>query len=44
VQWVGRRAAERIASFWGIAVLQGLPLHIPPPRPPRRTWFHRLFG
>ncbi|MBA2227605.1 MAG: CpsB/CapC family capsule biosynthesis tyrosine phosphatase [Thermogemmata sp.] len=44
VQWVGRRAAERIASFWGIAALQGLPLHIPPPRPPRRTWFHRLFG
>lgn len=44
VRWIGRAAAERIASHWGIALLQGLPLHIPQPQPPRRSWFHRLFG
>jgi protein-tyrosine phosphatase len=40
----GRTAAERIGSHWGIAVLQGLPLNAPPPHPPTRTWFTRLFG
>ncbi|MCS7022479.1 MAG: protein tyrosine phosphatase [Gemmataceae bacterium] len=44
VRWVGRAAAERIAVLWGGAILQGLPIHVPLPRPPRRTWFHRLFG
>jgi protein-tyrosine phosphatase len=43
VHWIGRVRAERIASLWGIALLQGLPLHVPPPRLPRRSWFHRLF-
>jgi protein-tyrosine phosphatase len=41
--WVGRAAAERIAGLWGIAVLQGLPVNVPEPKPPR-TWFTRLFG
>lgn len=44
VRWIGRAAAERIASHWSIALLQGLPLQIPPPRLPRRSWFHRLFS
>jgi protein-tyrosine phosphatase len=44
VRWSGRAAAERIASHWGIAVLQGLALKVPAPRPPSRSWFTRLFG
>jgi protein-tyrosine phosphatase len=44
VRWAGRPAAERIASHWGIAVLQGLPLNVPLPLPPARSWFTRLFG
>jgi len=43
-EWAGRAAAERIASLWGVAVLQGLPVNVPPPRPPSRSWFTRLFG
>jgi protein-tyrosine phosphatase len=43
-QWAGRGPAERIASLWGVAVLQGLPVEVPPPRPPSRSWFTRLFG
>jgi protein-tyrosine phosphatase len=44
VSWAGRVAAERIASLWGVAVLQGLPVKVPPPKPPSRGWFTRLFG
>ncbi len=44
VCWGGRTAAERIASLWGIAVLQGLALNVPAPQPPSRSWFTRLFG
>ncbi len=44
VKWAGRAAAERIASLWGVAVLQGLPVNVPPPNPPTRSWFTRLFG
>jgi protein-tyrosine phosphatase len=44
VKWAGRRAAERIACHLGVAVLQGLPVNVPPPRPPSRSWFTRLFG
>jgi protein-tyrosine phosphatase len=43
-KWAGRGPAERIASLWGVAVLQGLPVEVPPPRPPSRSWFTRLFG
>ena len=32
--WAGRAAAERIASLWGVAVLQGLAVRVPPPKPP----------
>ena len=44
VSWAGRAAAERIASLWGVAVLQGLPVRVPPPKLPSRSWFTRLFG
>ena len=43
-RWAGRSAAERIAGLWGVAVLQGLPVKVPPPQPPSRSWFTRLFG
>jgi protein-tyrosine phosphatase len=42
--WVGTPAAERIGSHWGVALLQGLPVNVPPPTPPSRSWFTRLFG
>jgi protein-tyrosine phosphatase len=37
-RWVGEPAADRIGSTNGIAVLQGLPLHVPAPRPARARW------
>jgi len=43
-KWIGRPAAERIGSEWGMAILQGKPLDIPPPKPPTSSWFTRLFG
>lgn len=42
--WAGRAAAERIGNLWGVSVLQGLPVEVPPPQPPPRSWFTRLFG
>jgi protein-tyrosine phosphatase len=42
--WIGRTAAERIGSEWGLAVLQGKPVEIPPPKPPSQSWFSTLFG
>lgn len=44
VEWVGQSAADRIGSLWGVAVLQGLPVVVPAPVPPPRSWFTRLFG
>ncbi|MCE9568209.1 MAG: protein tyrosine phosphatase [Planctomycetes bacterium] len=44
VSWVGHAAAERIGSLWGVSVLQGLPVQVPSPKPPQRSWFSRLFG
>jgi protein-tyrosine phosphatase len=43
-KWVGPPAAERIAGLWGVSVLQGLPVNVPAPNPPSRSWFTRLFG
>ncbi|MBY0512476.1 MAG: protein tyrosine phosphatase [Gemmataceae bacterium] len=40
----GRAAARHIGSVWGTAVLRGEPVSVPPPHPPRRSWFTRLFG
>ena len=44
VKWVGQAAAERIGSQWGTEILQGIPVDVPTPHPPLRTWFTRLFG
>jgi argininosuccinate lyase len=33
-----------IAGLWGVSVLQGLPVNVPAPNPPPRSWFTRLFG
>ncbi len=43
-KWAGPAAADRVASIWGTALLQGGPLNPPPPRPKPRTWFARLLG
>jgi protein-tyrosine phosphatase len=43
-KWVGRNAAERIGSEWGLAILQGKSVEVPAPKPPSRKWFTRLFG
>lgn len=43
-KWAGAGLAERICSAYGTAVLQGLPLSVPPPAPVRRTWFSRLWA
>jgi protein-tyrosine phosphatase len=44
VKRVGPLAAEQIGSHRGTALLQGLPVNVPPPRPPTRSWFTKLFG
>lgn len=47
-KWVGSLAANRICGMNGMAILQGLPLHIEPPQPPRTlfwfvsNWFKQL--
>lgn len=43
-KWIGASAAERIAGLWGAAVLQGLPVNPPPPKPPPKRWFANPFG
>lgn len=43
-RWVGEAAAERIGGIWGGAVLQGMRVQPPLPKPPTRNWFTRLFG
>ncbi|MDB5309995.1 MAG: ywqE [Gemmataceae bacterium] len=40
----GRSTAKRIGSTWGSAVLRGEPVTVPPPHPPTRKWFGRMFG
>ena len=42
--WAGAGVADRVCGAHGTAILQGLPLHLPPPVPPRRTWLSRLWG
>jgi protein-tyrosine phosphatase len=39
VRWAGRAVADRVCSINGLAVLQGLPLRVPAPRPRARRWF-----
>jgi protein-tyrosine phosphatase len=43
VAWVGETIADRVASTNGLAILQGLPLRIPPPQQPRKRWFTGLW-
>ncbi len=43
-QWAGRSTADRAGGIWGPAVLQGLPVSVPPPVQKPRNWFARLFG
>jgi protein-tyrosine phosphatase len=44
VKWIGRPAAERIGTHWGLAIFQGLPIVVPELKSPPRSWFTRLFG
>ncbi|MGD0900438.1 MAG: CpsB/CapC family capsule biosynthesis tyrosine phosphatase [Thermoguttaceae bacterium] len=37
--WSGRESADRICSLNGLAVLEGRPLRLPPPRPLGKSWF-----
>jgi protein-tyrosine phosphatase len=39
----GRAAADR-TGIWGAAILQGLPVKVPAPARPARSWFSGLFG
>lgn len=41
--WAGWATADRICSTNGVAVLQGLPLHVARPDVRRRRWFSRLW-
>jgi protein-tyrosine phosphatase len=43
-KWLGAAGAERVVGLWNAAVLQGLPVKVPPPRPPKKGWFAGLFG
>lgn len=42
-RWAGNAVADRVASTNGVAILQGLPLHVPEPEPGRARWFSRLW-
>jgi protein-tyrosine phosphatase len=42
VRWAGARVADRVCSANGLAVLQGLPLHVPSPEPRRLRWLPRF--
>jgi protein-tyrosine phosphatase len=39
VEWAGGAAAERVCRTHGMAVLQGLPLRVPAPKPRARRWW-----
>jgi protein-tyrosine phosphatase len=43
-KWIGQAEADRIAGIAGPAVLQGLPVNFPRPKPKPKSWFARLFG
>jgi protein-tyrosine phosphatase len=42
-RWVGTAIADRVCSTTGMAILQGLPFHVPPLPPQRRHWFARFW-
>jgi protein-tyrosine phosphatase len=43
-RWIGPLNAERIASLWGLAALQGSNINPPRPQPVKQSWFTKLFG
>jgi protein-tyrosine phosphatase len=43
-RWAGPEAADRVGGIWGAALLQGLPVRVPPPAPRSRSWLSRLFS
>lgn len=43
VRWAGAAVADRVGSTTGMAILQGLPVRVPEPPPPPRSWFARLW-
>jgi protein-tyrosine phosphatase len=43
-RWLGAAGAERVAGLWNAAVLQGLAVNVPPPKPQKKGWFTKLFG
>jgi protein-tyrosine phosphatase len=43
VHWVGALVADRVASTNGMAITQGLALHVPAPIPKRTSWLPRLW-
>jgi protein-tyrosine phosphatase len=42
-RWAGPAAADRVGSILGAAILQGLPLRVPPPQPPPKRWLPRIW-
>jgi protein-tyrosine phosphatase len=43
VRWIGPAAADRVCGTNGLAVLQGIPLRVPPPKPRARRWLARIW-
>lgn len=44
VRWCGHPIADRVASTHGLAILQGLRLRIPTPRPKTTKWYSALWS
>jgi protein-tyrosine phosphatase len=42
-KWAGAAVADRVCGTNGMAVVQGLPLRVPPPLPKRHWWLPRLW-
>jgi len=43
VKWAGNPVADRVCSINGMAILQGLPLRIPEPKPESKRWLARFW-
>lgn len=43
VRWAGSAVADRVCSTNGLAILNGLPLRVPAPKPVARRWFSSLW-
>ncbi len=39
IMWAGQAVADRVCSTNGMAILHGLPLKVPEPKPRRKRWF-----